>query len=212
VKPRRTLDRIAVALLALAVFVLGHDLLFLLAGGANYRAVLAASGHGSIWDITVMTVVGAAAGLTGLGLRRLVVLSRLARGIDPVSADAEHGVPHLLWQTLRLWATILPIALLLLVANENLERAAIGVPLPGLGIIVAAGPIFAAVALAVAIVAALYGWRRDLLISRLAAARRTWLRSTTLHHPRLPWVDRRPGSIAGRRLAGRAPPSMALGR
>jgi hypothetical protein len=212
VKPRRTLDRIAVALLSLAVFVLGHDLLFLLAGGANYRAVLAASGHGSIWDITAMTVTGAAAGLTGLGLRRLVILSRLTRSLGPVAADAEHGVPSLVRQTVRLWATIMPIALLLLVANENLERAAIGVPLPGFGIIVAASPIFAAVALAVAIVAALYGWRRDLLISRLASAVRPWRRSTTIPYPRLPWVDRRPGSIAGRRLAGRAPPSMAFGR
>jgi hypothetical protein len=212
VKPRRTLDRIAVALLSLAVFVLGHDLLFLLTGGANYRAVLAASGHGSIWDITAMTVAGAAAGLTGLGLRRLLILSRLTRGLGPMSSDAQHGVPSLLRQTLRLWATILPIALLILVANENLERAAIGVPLPGFGIIVAAGPIFAAVALAVAIVAALYGWRRDLLVSRLVAADRTWERSPSVPYPHLPWVDRRPGSIAGRRLAGRAPPSMAFGR
>jgi hypothetical protein len=129
-----------------------------------------------------------------------------------VTAATEHGVPHLLWQTLRLWATILPIALLLLLANENLERAAIGLPLPGIGVIAAAGPIFAAVALALAILAALYGWRRDLLMSRLAAARLGWRRPTTLRHPRLPWVDRRPGSIVGRRLAGRAPPSIAFGR
>jgi hypothetical protein len=210
--PRRMLDRVAVALLSLAVFVLGHDLLFLLASGASYRTALQQSGHGAAWDTTVLTVVGAVALLAGLALRRLVVLSRMARGLDRSPESAEQSVTRLIRHTLQLWALILPIALVLLVANENLERAAIGLPLPGLGVLLAAGPIFAAVALGVAIVAALYGWRRDLLVSRLAEARRRWRASTASTHPRLPWVNRRPGSIVGRRQAGRAPPRLAFGR
>jgi hypothetical protein len=210
--PRGMLDRVAVALLSLAVFVVGHDLLFLLASGAKFSATLQQSGHGAAWDVTVLTVVGAAALLAGLALRRLVVLSRMARELDGSAETDDQSLAPLIRHTLQLWALILPIALILLVANENMERAAIGLPLPGLGVLVAAGPIFAAVALAVAIVAALYSWRRDLLISRLAHARRPWRVPTAQAYPRLPWVNRRPGSNVGRRQAGRAPPSLALGR
>jgi hypothetical protein len=208
--PRRMLDR--VALLSLAAFVLGHDLLFLLASGPNFRVAMQQSGHGAVWDTTVMTVVGAAAVLAGLAMRRLVALSQAARGLGRPAGALRRRRAHLLGQVLRLWAVILAIALVLLVVNENLERASIGLPLPGLGVLLPAMPIFAAVALAVAIVAALYGWRRDVLIARLTEARRVWKVATAQTYPRLPWINRRPGSNVGRRQAGRAPPSLALGR
>jgi len=210
--PRRMLDRVAVALLSLAAFVLGHDLLFLLASGPNFRIALQQSGHGAVWDTTVMTVVGAGAVLAGLAMRRLVALSQAARGLGGPAAASHRRRAHLLGHVLGLWAVILATALVLLVVNENLERAAIGLPLPGLGVLLHAIPIFAPVALAVALVAALYGWRRDVLISRLAEARRPRRVPTAQTYPRLPWVNRRPGSNVGRRQAGRAPPSFALGR
>ena len=210
--PRRMLDRVAIALLSLAVFVLGHDLLFLLASGPTFRIALQQSGHGAVWDTTVMTVVGAAAVLAGLAIRRLVALTQLARGLEARVAGAERRPAHLLGQVVRLWVVIVAIALVLLVINENLERAAIGLPMPGLGVLLPAIPIFAAVGLAIAIVAALYGWRRDQLISRLAEARRQWSVSAPQTYPRQPWVNRRPGSNVGRRQAGRAPPSWALAR
>ncbi|MDP9250418.1 MAG: hypothetical protein M3O78_03505 [Chloroflexota bacterium] len=206
------LDRFAVALLSLAAFVLGHDLLFLLASGPSFRIALQQSGHGAVWDTTVMTVIGAAAVLAGLAMRRLVALSQAARALRGPAAALRRRRAHLLGQVLRLWAVILAIALVLLVVNENLERAAIGLPLPGVGVLLPAIPIFAAVALAVAVVAALYGWRRDLLISRLAEACRPWRVATAQTYPQQPWVNRRPGSNVGRRQAGRAPPSLALGR
>jgi hypothetical protein len=210
--PRRMLDRFAVALLSLAAFVLGHDLLFLLASGPNFRIALQQSGHGAVWDTTVMTAIGAAAVLAGLAVRRLVALSQLARGFEDRAEAADRRPARMIRQVLRLWAVILTVALVLLVVNENLERAAIGLPLPGVGVLLPAIPIFAAVALAVAVVAALYGWRRDLLVSRLAAARRPWRMAKAHTYPQQPWVNRRPGSNVGRRQAGRAPPSVALGR
>lgn len=210
-QPRRTFDRVAVALLSLAVFVVGHQTLFLLAGGPGYRSLLQRSGHGPAWDLTALLVAGAAALLTGFALRRLLTLSQQVRGIRPAPAEASRRPIHLLEAVLRLWALLMIFALLLYVGNENLERLAVGLPLPGIGVIAAASPVFALIALAVALVAGLYGWRRDVLVSRLADSRRRWQAPQT-SHPRLPWVNRRPGSNVGRRQAGRAPPSGAFAR
>lgn len=208
-QPRRTFDRVAVALLSMAVFVLGHEILYLLAGGPGYRSLLQQSGHGPAWDLTAFMVVAAAALLTGFALRRLVALAYRVR-VEEAGPAAHEPLP-LLEAVLRLWLVLLVVALALFVANENLERLAGGLPLPGIGVVGGAGPIFAGLSLAVALVAGLYGWQRDLLVARLAAARPRW-RPSPPNRRRLPWVNRRPGSNVGRRQAGRAPPSVAFAR
>lgn len=96
--------------------------------------------------------------------------------------------------------------------QENIERAAIGQAMPGLGILLT--PEFAgglwitlAVGLAVGLVAALFDWRRQVLLARLRAARPSLPRGATAR-PRRPGLAVLPPvqSILGRRSALRAPP------
>jgi len=66
--------------------------------------------------------------------------------------------------------------------------------------------IIVAVALGISLVAALLGWRSSVLIARIEAARPKASRAATPSLPPTEPIDRRKGSILGRRLAGRAPP------
>jgi hypothetical protein len=212
VTQRRRRDLLALAALSLAALVLGHDLIFLLTYGAGVGVGLQRTGHGLAWLVTMVTAAMVAGTMSALAIRRLVVLSGLAR-------DLERGLVHVRGgsrselgrRILRLWAPILVIALALFVANENLERAAVGMPLPGVAVLFASPHlptvlVFALVALFVAAFAGLYRWRRDVLAARVVAARVRWTEGQPLALRPRRWADWRRPSIVGRRLAGRAPP------
>jgi len=212
----RRRDLLSLATLSLAALILGHHLVFLTAYGPEYWTMLERTGHGPVWAITVATVAILTLGLAFLALRRLASLRRLARSIDDGGATVRDGsLRHLAWLVLRVWCEVTVASLALFVLNENLERAAVGIPTPGFAILAAGigrtSPIFvfAAVGLAVAFVAGLYRWRRDVLLARIRANRRTWDRSAHVRQPRpSPLLPRRPASVVGSRLAGRAPPPL----
>lgn len=212
----RRRDLLSLATLSLAALILGHHLVFLTAYGPEYWTMLERTGHGPVWAITVATVAILSLGLAFLALRRLASLRQLARSIEGGGATVLDGSRrHLAWLVLRLWCVVTVASLTLFVLNENLERAAVGIPAPGIAILAAGigrtSPIFVfmAVALAVALVAGLYRWRRDVLLARIRANRPTWDRSAHARQPRpSPLLPRRPASLVGSRLAGRAPPLL----
>ena len=211
----RRRDLLSLATLAFAALILGHHLVFLTAYGPEYWTMLERTGHGPVWAVTVATAAILVGGLVVLAIRRLGSLRRLARAVEEERATvSDAGLPHLAAIVLRLWCLLVIASLALFVLNENLERMAVGVPAPGLAILVGGlghtSPIlvFAAVAGAVALVAGLYRWRRDVLLARVRAARPTWGRSSDAPLPRPVLSDRRPRSFVGSRIAGRSPPLL----
>jgi len=212
VTQRRSRDLVALAALSLAALVLGHDLIFLLTYGAGVGVGLQRTGHGLAWLVIIVTAAMVAGTMSALAIRRLIALSRLARDLERGLVQVRGGSrTELGRQILRLWAPILVIALALFVANENLERAAVGMPLPGVAIVLGSPHVptvlvFALVALFVAAFAGLYRWRRDVLAARVVAARARWTERGPVVLPPGRLADRRHPSIVGRRLAGRAPP------
>jgi hypothetical protein len=158
--------------LALVGLFLAHDALFVaqFGPGADMGAALAATGHGSWWTPYVLAVVAVAA-LLGLGallrIRTLHVvaatLHRLAPR-DPAGFAAE-------WRALA--SRLLPVVVVLLLVQENIEHlAADGTP-AGLAPIGTPAGILAIVAsvLAVAAGGALVRWRIADLEARILAAR-----------------------------------------
>jgi hypothetical protein len=212
----RRRDLLSLATLSLAALILGHHLVFLTAYGPEYWTMLERTGHGPVWAITVASVAILSLGLVFLALRRLASLRQLARSIEGGGATVRDGSRrHLAWLVLRLWCVVTVASLALFVLNENLERAAVGIPAPGIAILAAGigrtSPIFVfmAVALAVALVAGLYRWRRDVLLARIRQDRPAWDRSAHARQPRpSPLLRGRPASLVGSRLAGRAPPPL----
>jgi hypothetical protein len=213
---RRRRELLSLATLSLAALILGHHLVFLTAYGPEYWEMLERTGHGPVWAVTVITVLLLSAGLLLLAVRRLTSLTRLARDVGRGQVTVRNGqLRDLATHVLRLWSVILAVSLPLFVLNENLERVTNGLPAPGLAIL-AAGighaspiPVFVGVALVLALVAGLYRWRRDILVARLRVVRPAWDRSGHRRLPRPTDVPRRrPRSLVGSRLAGRAPPQL----
>ena len=191
--------------------VLAHNLVFLVGYGSGYESALSRTGHDAGWTSAVRVVLGLGVALlviAALRLRALGVLARDAAGPHRGTAASRGFAGHLV----GLWARLAALTPVLFVLQENLERRAIGQPMPGLAVVGSseypcAMLIFALVALAIAVVGSLVRWRRDLLLARIAAARPRWLRATapslrqtlaSLAAPR--------ASLLGRRLAVRAPP------
>ena len=210
----RRRDLLSLATLSLAALILGHHLVFLTAYGPEYWTMLERTGHGPVWAVTVLTVAILSAGLVFLAVRRIASLRRLARAVEDGETTVRDGsLRHLAGHVLRLWCVVVVASLALFVLNENLERAAIGLPIPGLAILAGGightSPIFAflVVAAAVSLVAGLYRWRRDILLARVLANRQVWDPSADARPARPEALPRRrPRSVVGSRLAGRAPP------
>ncbi len=208
-------DRCRLGVLALVAFVLAHDLTFLARFGSSYEAVLARTGHGEQWTATVLVMATLATLLAVATVTRLVALGRLARRLDAGTIEVrDGGIGGLAGRALRAWLFILPIALAVFVIVENIEHASAGLPLPGFGVFDANAytdtPIvFTVVTAIVAFIEGLYRWRRDILVALIRAARARWARSRAATvRLDLPFVERHRGSIAGRRMAGRAPPAF----
>lgn len=210
-------DRLRLTALAAVAFVLAHDLVFLLTDGGSYGLALARTGHGDQWTGTVVLVAALALSLAILGAFRLASLTRLARELQAGDITVESGrLADLAGHLVRAWLVILPIALVLFVGVENLEHVSVGLRAPGLSVLGSSQyhsviGVFVLVSFGAALVDALYRWRRDVLVARIAAARAglRHARPLVLRY-RLPWVDRRHASITGNRISGRAPPQLAV--
>ncbi len=202
------LARLATALVAL---VLAHNVVFLAAYGRRYEEALVQTGHGAAWTtaFTVVPCLGLA--LLALGAWQLRRLSRQARSLVIGAALRDPGLGAFAAHLGRLWLGLTASTVALFVAQENLEHVALGDPLPGIGVLARNGSpvamtVIAAVALGVALVGALYRWRRDVLIARIAASRGRW-RLQRAEPRRSQEADRRPQRALGGSIAGRAPPA-----
>jgi hypothetical protein len=206
---------LVIAALAPASLVLTHDLSFLAAYGGSYRAVLAATGHDARWSSTVTLVLVVSALLVAVGLARLGWLWLRARSVE------RGGAAGRAWDIggyLRVLATIWPWLALttaaLFVWRENLEAAALGAPLPGIGPLLSGSSvptpaILALVTFAIAALGALLLWGHDSLIARIEAAR-TSLRPAHSPLATMPPAPRThaPTSILSLNLGRRAPPAL----
>ena len=204
------------AVLQVAALVLGHELTFLARYGSRFGEALVHSGHGEAWKAAALTSMLLAAGLLVLGLGRLHGLGVLARGANVAVPRIGGALPRsaLLRSFLRIAPRVALLQLVLLSGQENLEHAAIGQPVPGAGILFspeyAGGAWIAlAAALATSLVAALFAWRRQVLLARLRAVRAALPRSRSSAPSRPGILARQPlESILGRRSALRAPPAL----
>ena len=206
------------AALQLVALVLAHDLVFLARYGSRYGEALVHSGHGEAWSAAVMTSVGLAIALGVAGVFRIARLGLLVRRRGRVRVDRAAARSLDARSLLRGW---LPLALrmamlsvLLLTIQENLEHWSTGQGVPGLGILLSAEypdalSITIVAAFAVSLVAALFEWRRRVLLAHLRAARATLLRGVEPSPARPGVLVRQPiESVLGRRSALRAPPRM----
>jgi hypothetical protein len=201
------------SVLGLAVFVVGHNLYFLLKDGSGYASDIARTGDGSSWDAAVRLVLAAAALLAIVAGLRLGFLVSQVRSRPPGQRVA--GLPFAIYSRMvgSFWLMLFAGSVSLFVLQENFERLNAGLSLPGLAVIGAVGlgsPIlvFALVSLAVALVVALYRLGIDRLEALIAESRtRSWRRTARLRLPGWSDPESAPKSVIARNLAGRAPPT-----
>ena len=196
---------------ALASLVLAHNLIFIAGYGSRFGAALAQTGHDHGWTVAALTSIGLAVSLLAVALRRLQQLRRTARGAGAIRLPTEPGLRAFARRWLAWWIALTLVTAVLFIIQENLEHAHIGTALPGLAVLASdaypnAIAIILAVALGISLVAALLGWRSSVLVARIAAMRPKARTEAAQSLGRPDPVDRRQGSILGRRLAGRAPP------
>jgi hypothetical protein len=206
---------VAITLQLLAV-VLAHELTFLARYGSRYGEALIHAGHGESWSAAVGTSLLLATGLAVLATARLAVLGLLVRRSGPPRPRTHAALELRL--LLKIWLRTGPrlavVGTLLLSIQENVEHGSSGMSMPGPGILLTpeyAGGLWIALAvgLAVGFVAALFEWRRRVLVGRLRLARRTFPRSSFAPATRTGVVVLPPAdSLLGRRLALRAPPRV----
>ena len=202
--------------MTLVALVVAHNLVFLHGYGPAYGEALARTGHGDAWQMAVVTVLCAGAGLLGVALWRLHRLGLLVRALGGSAAEIDTGSTGVGRDLGGLWARVTAATALLFLVQENVEHFQSGEGLPGLSVLGSAEYpdsllIIGGVALVVALVGSLIRWRRQILISRLAAAirRLRFRRVALLRRPHAD-PDRRPGTILGRVRALRAPPLLPV--
>lgn len=212
---RRIGGLVAGGIVQLVALVLAHDLVFLARYGSKYNEELVHAGHGVTWAAAVQTSLVLGALLSAAGIYRLVRLRLLLRR-SPVSAAQAGSLPvrTLFSGWARAAILLAPTTAALLTVQENVERWAIGQRLPGPAVLLTpeyAGGLWIAllVGLAVALVVALFRWRRETLLARLRAAQQRAIR-VTARPARHTGIEVQPpaDSLLGRRSALRAPPVM----
>jgi hypothetical protein len=225
VEPLVRLGSLVVAL------VLAHDLAFLASKQGAYAAALAASGHDAGWVTTVLVVAGLSGLLLAVGLARLAFLGlRLraaarslapggsgSRGRSALEASADGRPRDRLRGLAHSSARLAGAVTVGFVIQENVEHLSAGLPAPGFAILAWDGnftplPIIGLTSLAVAAVVGLFRRRQADLLARVRAAGERAFPHTTAGRPRTPGrasdADGR-GSLLGRRMALRAPPTGA---
>ena len=208
---RRLLE---VWVMALLTLVVAHQLVFLLAYGSDYDAALARSGHDGSWASTVAAVLLAAGCLFALATWRLYRLGVIVRSLAPNEGTLEPSARDFARSLLDLWWRLWATAAALFVLEENLEHLRIGESLPGPSVLTSAAYpnavwIIAGTALLVAIVGAIFGWRRARLLALIATVVRRRPRPGRAARRPIVDRDRRPASLVGRGFAVRAPPLPA---
>ena len=205
---------ICAAATALAALVLAHNLVFLFHSWAGFGRALTNTGHGQGWVTAAIVSLTLGGALVVAAAWRLRGLERQARhlGLSVLPTEPDRRAMARRWLTW--WVALVVVTALLFVLEENVELASIGQRLPGIGALVSnqypnAMLIIALVALAVSFVAALFGWKLEALIARLRAERAPHAAPARSMPKFGDPMDRRPTSILGRRLAGRAPPVLA---
>ncbi len=210
--------------------VLAHELVYLARYGSRYNEALVHGGHGETWTIAVIASLVLSIALLIAAIGRLAWLGLLVRrtgtgtaagasttasaasrpgGASRPGADLDGRA--LLRGFLRIAPRLVVLAVVLLSLQENVERLRSGQGLPGPFLLLSAEYagglwITIAVGLAVALVAALFDWRRRTLLAQLRAARTATPRRTPAE-PTRPAISVRPrASLLGRRSALRAPP------
>ena len=200
--------------MAAVAFVLAHNLVFMASYGAAYKDALSRTGHDEAWNTAVLAVLGLGVLLLVSATWRLHALGILARGSARPAYQAG-GTTRFAGHLGELWLRLTLVTTIWFVVQENLEHRGAGEPLPGLSVLGSseypnALIILAAVALGVAAVGALFRWRRDVLVARIAAARQRWRRASGPKvRASFNWIIRLTGSVLGRRLAVRAPPATS---
>lgn len=199
------------AVTALAGLVLAHNLVFLVGYGTRFGPALAHTGHNDAWTLAVIGSLTLGSAILAAALWRVRGLRREALNAGASRLPTEPDARGFLRRWLGWWIALTLTIAVLFVLQENLELARIGRHMPGISILISAAyphaiSIIAAVALAVSLVAALLGWKIEILTARLRAMTSTSPRTSVSALPHNDHVERRRGSILGRRLAGRAPP------
>ena len=212
---RRLVGFAAAAALQVVALVLAHELVYLARYGSRYGEALVHSGHGDAWGGAVATSAALAVILGILALGRLGYLALQVQRRGP-TVPTPAGTLDLrllarIW--LRNGIRIAAVGAVLLTVQENIERASIGETAPGAGILLTpeyAGGLWIAIGVGVAVglVAALYEWRREVLIARLRAPRPSLPRAASTSTPRSPGITVAPPaeSVLGRGFGLRAPP------
>jgi prepilin signal peptidase PulO-like enzyme (type II secretory pathway) len=213
------MNRVWKAALVAPTLVLAHQLVFLVRYGSVYGEALAHTGHGPAWTGAVAIVaLGTGLLLAGflVGTIRVARELRRRQGAQRATRPAritDRAVGEAIVGGLRTGALLIAASLLGLTVQENLEHAAAGLPMPGIGILVSpaypfAVAIVAGVALAVALVATVLTWRRRQLVARLSQLRDQAAWGRAPQAGRRPVAGQRPlrsGQVA-RQLGRRAPP------
>lgn len=216
--PPRLARLATAAALQIVALVLAHQLVFLARYGSRFGEALVHSGHGEAWTAAVLACVGLAIGLVAAGVLRLARLGLLVHQRGRVYLDSAAARSLNPRSLLRGWLQLAPriaaLSVVLLTLQENVEHWSIGQAAPGPGILLSAEYpdalwITIAVAFAVSLVAALFEWRRRVLLARLRAERAPVPRAIEAAAAR-PGVLVRPPveSVLGRRSALRAPPRL----
>jgi hypothetical protein len=196
--------------MALVALVLAHNLVFLATYGPRYGRALLETGHDAAWTTAFIVALGLGLALLVAGTWQLRRLSRQARSIGAAAGPRDPGLSAFLAHLGSLWLGLVPATALLFVLQENVEHLAVGAGLPGLGVLARGGSplalaVIGAVSFGVALVGALYRWRRDMLVARITSGHGPWRRPTV--KPRRPrGIDRRAPLALGGSVAGRAPP------
>jgi len=199
---------------ALAALVLAHNFIFLAHYWSGFGRALTSTGHGQAWvTAAIVSLALGAALVVGAAWRRRALQGQAGNlGLSRLPSEPDRRAMAQRW--LIWWAALLVVTVVLFVLEENVELASLGQRLPGIGVLLSdqypnAVVIISLVALAVSLVAALFGWKIEALIARIHAQRAIHATPAGSMSGSSDPVERRPNSILGRRLAGRAPPVLA---
>lgn len=205
------------AALVLAALTLGHELIYLLAHGPGdgYVRAMAEGGHDRYWTTFVITILLVSGVLGAIVVAQFRRLRRLASTIQvEFERLDDRGLPTFRSFVRPLWWRVAAGAVTAYLVQENLEAAVAGTRLPGLGVLAGehadALPVLVVVSMVVAVVGALVGWRRQILLARIRAAgcRARRMAARVLRPAVL--ADLPASSEGQRQVRVRAPPLLAL--